>query len=123
MVLFVTEIADYARNTLGKADLLVVPQNGAGLVGCASYLSVISGQAAEDTWYDGDEVQDPEHTSEVLPLLDKVTAAGKFVLAVDYATRESLIDDFYCKVSGRGYTPYCTVRDLDKLTINPGHEP
>ena len=40
---------------------------------------------------------------------------------VDYAPAH--IDDAYDKSQARGYVPFVTVRDLDQLTINPGHEP
>jgi cysteinyl-tRNA synthetase len=49
--------------------------------------------------------------------------AGKLVLVTDYVTKKSRIDDFYAKAEARGYVPYATVRDLNFLTINPGHEP
>jgi len=33
------------------------------------------------------------------------------------------VDDAYAKSLAKGYAPFVTVRDLDQLTINPGHEP
>ena len=45
------------------------------------------------------------------------------MLVTDYVTFQALIDDFYAKAIARGYVPYATVRDLNVLTINPGHEP
>ena len=35
--------------------------------------------------------------------------------------RPALIDRFYAKALG--FVPYATVRDLDKLVVNPGHAP
>ena len=48
---------------------------------------------------------------------------GKLVLVMDYVTQQDLIDDFYSKARAKGYVPYATVMNLDKLTINPGYEP
>jgi endo-alpha-1,4-polygalactosaminidase (GH114 family) len=42
---------------------------------------------------------------------------------IDYATTPSHIDDAYAKSLAKGYIPFATVRDLDQLAINPGHEP
>ena len=35
----------------------------------------------------------------------------------------SYIDNDYAKSLGKGCIPLATVRDLDQLAINPGHEP
>ena len=40
-----------------------------------------------------------------------------------YATTPAHVDDAYVKSCAKGYVPFVTVRDLDQLTINPGHEP
>lgn len=57
------------------------------------------------------------------------------ILTVDYPFGESedvphfepetmmKIDSVYSKSISNGYVPYCTVRNLNCLTINPGHEP
>jgi hypothetical protein len=44
-------------------------------------------------------------------------------MTVDYATTPAHIDDAYARAYAKGYVPPCTVRDLDRLVINPGHEP
>ena len=38
-------------------------------------------------------------------------------------TTPAHINDAYARSQAKGYVPFCTVRDLDRLTINPGHEP
>jgi endo-alpha-1,4-polygalactosaminidase (GH114 family) len=55
--------------------------------------------------------------------LDAVRDVGKLVLVVDYATKRALVGEFYSEASERGYVPYATVRDLDEIVVNPGHEP
>ena len=49
--------------------------------------------------------------------------AGKPVLVTDHVTQWAKIDAFYRKALSHGYVPYATRRDLDVLTINPGHAP
>ena len=49
--------------------------------------------------------------------------AGKLVLTIDYATSRANVNDTYAKSRAKGYVPFATVRDLDRLIINPGHEP
>ncbi len=49
--------------------------------------------------------------------------SGKTVLSVEYLTRQDLIDQYYPLAEERDYIPYATVRDLDELRINAGHEP
>ena len=74
--------------------------------------------------YDGDDLPTPpDVTAEVEGYLDLFHNAGKLVLTVDYATTPAHVDDVYARSQARGYVPFCTVRDLDQLIVNPGHEP
>ncbi|MEO7003654.1 MAG: endo alpha-1,4 polygalactosaminidase, partial [Ktedonobacterales bacterium] len=123
MVSFVEALAHYARVTKGRPNFLIVPQNGEELSAHADYVQAVSGIGEEDTWYDGDTPQDADHTASVLANLDVFRRAGKFVLVVDYVTQPRLISDFYAKAQAKGYIPYATTRDLDRLTINPSHAP
>ncbi len=118
MVELVIELAQYAREKV--AGFMVFPQNGAELVVHDDFLAVIDGVGAEDTWYDGNDLQDSYHTNLVLPFLDKVVDKGKLVLAIDYCRSPGLVEDFYQKCWNRGYLPYSSVRDLDELVVNPG---
>jgi cysteinyl-tRNA synthetase len=123
MVDFVKAIARYARLVSGKTDFGVFPQNGEGLSRHADYVESVSGIGREDTWYNDNLKQPSSDTAEVIENLDVFKKAGKLVLVTDYVTRKALVDDFYTKARARGYVPYATVRDLNFLTINPGHEP
>lgn len=111
MVDFVKAIAFYARVIKGKADFLIIPQNGEGLSSHPDYVQVVDGIGKEETW------------GEAIANIDVFKQAKKFVLVIEYVTRQDLIDDFYTKAIEKGYIPYATERDLDVLSINPGHEP
>lgn len=123
MVMFVEALADYARVTKGHPNFLVFPQNGEALSSHPDYVNAVSGIGKEDTWYDGNNPQPSGYTNTVIANLDVFLNAGKLVLVTDYVRQSALIDDFYSKAQARGYVPYATVRNLDQLTINPGHEP
>ncbi len=123
MVEFVQAVATYARVEMGMTGFGVFPQNGEALSVHPDYVQTVTGIGREDTWYDENDPQPPEHTAEVIAGLDVFRQAGKLVLATDYARRQELIDDFYARAEAKGYVPYATGRDLDALTINPGHEP
>jgi len=123
MVDFVKAIANYARVTKGKTNFGVFVQNGEALASRADYVQTITGIGREDVWYNGNTPNPPSQIDSVTANLDVFKQAGKLVLVIDYVTQENLIDDFYSKAIARGYVPYATVRDLDKLTINLGHEP
>ena len=79
-----------ARARKRRAGALIVPQNGAQLVTERGFLQTISGIAVEDTFTDGDERQDPDHSREILTRVAKVRAKKKPVLAVEYAEKASL---------------------------------
>ncbi len=121
MVSFVQKIASYARGV--NSGFYVFPQNGADLATQPGYLDLVSGIGAEDTWYNDNNAQDPNQTAWTLPLLRMFGDAGGVVLSIDYVTQSGLIDDFYSTAQAEGFVPYASVRDLDRLTINPGHEP
>jgi endo-alpha-1,4-polygalactosaminidase (GH114 family) len=64
----------------------------------------------------------PAVTATLESYLDVFKNAGKLVLTIDYATTPAHIDDAYARSQAKGYVPFVTVRALDQLTINPGHE-
>lgn len=130
MIEFVIAIADYARDTRGVENFLVFPQNGAAILDeqdASEYLDAVDGIGAEDTFYFGAEENDNDldldHADEVTPYLDQFIDAGKTVLAIDYVQDEAKIDDFYERAADLHYIPYASSRDLDSLSVNPGHEP
>jgi cysteinyl-tRNA synthetase len=121
----VAAIRAYAR--AHDPGFLLFPQNGPELAQrVAGYLDSVDGIGQEDIYYgyDGDDVMTPPAvTAEMEGYLDLFAGAGKLVLTVDYATTPAHGDDAYAKSQAKGYVPYVTVRDLDQLVVNPGHEP
>ncbi|MCG3137995.1 MAG: hypothetical protein HJJLKODD_01851 [Phycisphaerae bacterium] len=146
MIDFVIAIAESAA-AQGRPDFLIVPQNGEAIIDAGSYVddalqlagdpeseataqrnryfAVINGLGVEDTFYFGDENENnPLNPDEDrLELINQFHAAGKTILAIDYLTESSLIDDFYARARQRGWIPYCSIRALDQLTINPTQHP
>ncbi len=123
MVDFVKSIAAYARETKGVKHFLVFVQNAEELASHKDYLDTVSGIGKEDTWYDGNTANKPADIADTLANLDLFKKSGKLVLTIDYVTRTRTINDFYAKSTAKGYIPYASTRDLDRLTINKGHEP
>ncbi|MCU0613245.1 MAG: endo alpha-1,4 polygalactosaminidase [Candidatus Eisenbacteria bacterium] len=123
MAEFVIAIARSARAALGRPGFGIFPQNGEELSRHADYVDAVTGIGREDTWYDGNTPQAPSLTSGVLWHLDEFARANKVVLVTDYVTEPLLVDDFYARALARGFVPYATVRDLDRLVVNAGHEP
>jgi len=123
MVEFVVSLAEYARVEKGVEDFLIFPQNGEALANYPEYVQVVSGIGKEDTWYDDDTPQPDSYSQEVIEYLNVFSQAGKLVLVIDYVTETDLIDSFYLLAESNGYVPYSTDRELDRITINPGHLP
>lgn len=123
MVVFVKALAHYARVVKGVKDFGVFPQNGESLVKHPDYLQVITGIGKEDTWFDGDQLQVKAWMEHAVKYLDLLVKENKVVLAVDYVREKNNISTFYKRARKKGYIPFSTVRNLDKLIINDGFEP
>ncbi|RLC89694.1 MAG: hypothetical protein DRI77_15475 [Chloroflexi bacterium] len=122
---FVAAIRAHARAS--DPDFYIFPQNAPELADeVTGYLSSVDGIGQEDIYYgyeDDDVKTPPAITAELEGYLDLFKNGGKLVLTVDYATTQEHIDDAYAQSQAKGYVPFVTVRDLDQLTINPGHDP
>jgi cysteinyl-tRNA synthetase len=123
MINFVKKIAETARTRSGNTNFGVFPQGGFMLASRADYVAVCTGIGNEDNWHTDNRRNNLQDTNEILQELDRFKKAGKLVLVTDYVTQTSLINDFYKKALAKGYVPYATVRDLNRITINKGHEP
>ena len=136
MVDFVVKISEYAKGK--NSDFGIFPQNGAALGEQEDYLNAVTGIGQEDVYYgyDGDGQKTPGNvTKELEGYLDVFIDAGKLVLTIDYPfscsednpcfnkKTKKKINNAYKKSKKKGYIPYCTVRNLNYLTINPGHQP
>ncbi|MBW2964950.1 endo alpha-1,4 polygalactosaminidase [Candidatus Woesearchaeota archaeon] len=115
MIDFVNAIKNSARQT--NPDFIVVPQNSPELYAYPEYKEIIAGFGKEDTWYDDNRVQDTEETEYVLGFLDQAIADGKFVLAIDYPTKDSSICDFYTTCASHRFA--CTVSDRELERKSP----
>jgi cysteinyl-tRNA synthetase len=122
---FVAAIRAHARAR--DPGFYLFPQNAPELADeISGYLDSVDGIGQEDIYYgydDDDVMTPPATTAEMEGYLDLFKNAGKLVLTVDYATTPAHIDDAYAKSQAKGYIPFVTVRDLDQLIINAGHEP
>ncbi|MBN1993420.1 MAG: endo alpha-1,4 polygalactosaminidase [Anaerolineae bacterium] len=122
---FVAAIAAHARRR--NPDFLIFPQNAPELAAKApAYLNSVSGIGQEDVYYGynaEDEMTPPAITAQLERNLDRFKSAGKLVLTIDYASTPANIDEAYRRSKTKGYVPFVTGRSLDRLTINPGHEP
>ena len=121
----VSDIAAYARNK--DPGFLIFPQNAPELAGMVpEYLDHVDGIGQEDIYYgyDGDGVATPgEVTAEMERHLDWFRERGKLVLTVDYTSSPNDIAEAYSRSTQKGYVPFVTTRELDRLNINPDHEP
>jgi len=130
MIALIIALSEYARNTREEPDFLIFPQNGSGIITevgdekVQAYFEAINGIGAEDTFYgDRDENNPLNRQQEVIANLDRFRLAGKVVLAIDYLLAPEKIADFYTRARARGYIPYSSVRDLNRLIVPTGHEP
>ena len=136
MINFVKRLARHARVERGKADFLIVPQNGERILdydtglqylGAGDYLAAISGIGVEDLYYMETSPIPSGETAGRRTYLDAVLAAGKKVLAVDYVDNGSrpvgaVVTAFRTSALADGYLPYAarTDRELDEINTFPG---
>lgn len=122
---FVANIAAYAHDR--DPDFLIFVQNAPELASrIPSYLNSVDGIGQEDIYFgynEDDEATPPSVTASLEGSLDIFTGADKLVLTVDYASTPANIDQAYRRSLAKGYIPFVTVRKLDQLVINGGHEP
>jgi cysteinyl-tRNA synthetase len=123
MAAFVGALAARGRAATGCRAFYVVPQNAPEVRAEAGSLDVVDAIGVEDTFYNDDAPQDGDFTAFVLGELSFWRAAGKKVFSIDYVTQPATIAAFFARALGVGFVPYASVRELDVLTITPGHEP
>jgi cysteinyl-tRNA synthetase len=134
MVDWVSGIASYARQTRGRSNFAVFPQNAAGIVfdddgaldGLGeTYLQVVSGIGVEDLFYDETAPQDSAETAAQLEALAQFNSRGKAVMVTDYVLDEAVLSgvsaarakNFVTRARAAGFAPYAAVqdRDLDEI--------
>ena len=118
---FVIRIADYSRNTSNngaKADFIVIPQNGQEIITyngeadgnlAADYIQAIDGVGREDLYYGytSDNVLTPEAERDYFTAyLDRLEAAGIQVLATDYCSTHTYMDNSYTWSAAKNYISF-----------------
>lgn len=130
MRVFVQRISDHAHDT--DADFIVIPQNGhAILTGngsadgtpAADYIAAIDGVGREDLFYgyDADDEPTPAEDNEaMLAFMDLAEEQGVEVLATDYCSTASYMDDSYTRNASHGFISFAAdSRDLDTIPDYP----
>ena len=113
---FVRRIAEKGRAQ--RPGFLVVPQNGEELLADDDYVAIIDGIGKEDLLYgEFDEKKaNPERTvREREAMLERATAKGKTVLAVEYLDDADRIASARKRLEDLGFVPYFADRPLATL--------
>ena len=118
MIRFVKDIGTYMRGR-GK-KMLVIPQNGDGLLTSAEYLKAIDGIAIEDLFYGEDEdekMTNPQTTKWRLNNLRILQDAfpKKPILCVEYLQNPKLMKAATTALRREGFIPYFADRPLNTL--------
>jgi cysteinyl-tRNA synthetase, unknown class len=127
---FVQNISAYARTF--DTGFIVIPQNGIELItdtGNADgaletdYISAISGTGQEDLLYgySNDNAATPTAvTGYLTAFLDRLSAAGRSVLVIDYCSTHTKMDDSYSRNNAKGYISFAADhRGLDNIPAYP----
>jgi cysteinyl-tRNA synthetase len=115
MVDLIARISRYAKGA--RPGFLVFPQNSPELQEYPGYTAAIDGIGMEELFYLAtDERCAQDFCRENLAATRKLRAAGKTVLAVDYASRPADVRAACRRYGEEGFTGYVTVRALDRIT-------
>ncbi|MBN2414696.1 endo alpha-1,4 polygalactosaminidase [bacterium] len=124
MIAFVRELRKHA-DAVSAGPFALVPQNGEYIIVEVNvteslkqeYLGLIDGIGVEDLFFYGskDNNNSWNPDQERIDLLDEYHAAGLPVLSVEYLSDPSKITRYLAAALSRGYLPYVTDRELDRL--------
>jgi cysteinyl-tRNA synthetase len=112
-----------ARSPLGE-DFGVFVQNEPHFA--ADFVSVLTGIANEAAYFaPTDQITPPSWRTASEAGLDVIRQGSRahLVLTVDYAARPANIAEAYNRARAKGYVPYVTDFEVNKLRINAGFEP
>lgn len=121
---FVMELAAYARAKV--PGFRIVPQNAEDLMVDPAYLATVDGLGKEDAFFgwDGDGVPNADDSiAWIMQHLKLITDAGKPVFLIEYPSAPERVREAYRKGRAAGLIPYSTVRELDRMVVNPGLDP
>ena len=119
MVALIVRISEYVKAR--RPGLLVVPQNSPELRRLPGYTTAIDGIGMEELFFHAtDEPCTASYCAENLSDTRALRAAGKFVLAVDYATRAGDVRAACARYRQEGFAGYVTTVDLDRISAPCG---
>jgi cysteinyl-tRNA synthetase len=115
MARLITRISDYAKRR--TPSFQIVPQNSPELQRFPGYTDAIDGIGVEELFYLAtDEPCTQDFCAENLDSIRALRRAGKFVLAVDYATRPDDVARACARYRREGLAGYVTTRALDRIS-------
>jgi cysteinyl-tRNA synthetase len=115
MAALIARISRYAK--AARPGFLIVPQNSPELRHQPGYTEAIDGIGMEELFYQAtDERCAQDYCAENLAETRALRAAGKFVLAVDYATRPADVRAACARYATEHFAGTVTVPDLDRTT-------
>ncbi len=116
MVNLIMRISDYLKSR--QPDTIVVAQNSPELRHLSGYLQAIDGLGMEELFFQATDKPCVESwCAENLADARAVRAAGKLVLAVDYATDAEHVRIACDRYRQDGFAGYVTTRDLDRISL------
>jgi cysteinyl-tRNA synthetase len=114
MVALIQQISGYAKAK--RTGFRIVPQNSPELRRYPGYQAAVDGIGVEELFFLAtDEPCNQEFCAENLADTRALHAAGKFVLAVDYAVKPEHVAAACRRYASEGFAGYLTVRDLDRI--------
>jgi cysteinyl-tRNA synthetase, unknown class len=126
---FVIGISDYAKAT--NPNFAIIPQNGIELITedgtknaslATDYLNAIDGNGQEDLFYgyDNDDMATPTETHDyITEFLQLSKNSGKKILAIDYCSTTSKMDNSYLQNNTLGFISFAA--DQRNLNTIPQH--
>ena len=114
MVALIGRISAYAKAI--NPDFKVLPQNSPELHEVAGYLTAVDGLGMEELFFLATDIPcDESWCAENRDNAAVIRAAGKLVLAVDYATEAANIASAHQQARAAGFVPYVSIRNLDEI--------
>jgi cysteinyl-tRNA synthetase len=115
MARLITQASAYAKSR--RPAFRIVPQNSPELQRYPGYMKAIDGLGVEELFYLAtDEKCTQDFCRENLDSVRALHRAGKFVLAVDYASRPGNVAAACARDAAEGFFGYVTTVDLDHIT-------
>ncbi|GAB3436193.1 endo alpha-1,4 polygalactosaminidase [Flindersiella endophytica] len=119
MTALIVRASEYAKQR--RPGFLIVPQNSPELRHQPGYLAAIDGIGVEDLFFRAhDQPCREDWCAENLANVRALKAAGKFVLAVDYAKRPENVEQACARYREEGFAGYVSTVDLDRVSAGCG---